>query len=300
MNTNQFFDTDLMLNADGSAYHLHLREEQIADNVIVVGDQARVEQISKHFDHVEFRIRNREFVTHTGFIGNQRVTALSTGIGTDNIDIAINELDAAVNIDPVSRQVRSEKRKLNIIRIGTSGALQADIPVGSFVVSDFGLGFDGLMHYYNYAYNEPELELAEKIGQHLNLPKGLAAPYICAGSRELIAKIGKGMISGITATASGFYGPQGRKLRLDPKDPGIEDRLGSFAFENYRVTNFEMETSALYGLCKLLGHNCATVCLSIANRIRKKFSKEIYQRFFVFQTFKRIFSLKRHKQRTGK
>ncbi|HSI90262.1 MAG TPA: hypothetical protein VK927_04055, partial [Adhaeribacter sp.] len=142
--------------------------------------------------------------------------------------------------------------------------------------SDFGLGFDGLMHYYNYAYNEPELELAEKIGQHLNLPKGLAAPYICAGSRELIAKIGKGMISGITATASGFYGPQGRKLRLDPKDPGIEDRLGSFAFENYRVTNFEMETSALYGLCKLLGHNCATVCLIIANRIRKEFSKDYH------------------------
>lgn len=270
-------ETDLILNSDGSAYHLHLREEHIADHVIVVGDQSRVEQISKYFDKLEVKIQNREFLTHTGQIGKHRLTVLSTGIGTDNIDIAVNELDAAINIDPQSRQIRSEKRKLNIIRIGTSGALQADIPVGSYVISEFGLGFDGLVHYYEYKFDELETELAEKIGEHLNLNKELSTPYICRGSERLINNLGKGMISGITATASGFYGPQGRRLRLQPKDPGIEDRLRTFAHKNYRITNFEMETSALYGLGNMLGHDCCTCCVVIANRIRKEFSKDYHK-----------------------
>jgi uridine phosphorylase len=276
MQTQQLSQTDLILNADGSAYHLHIRDEHIADNVIVVGDQSRVEQISKHFDKLEFKMQNREFVTHTGLVGSRRITVLSTGIGTDNIDIAINELDAAVNIDPVSRQVREQKRKLNIIRIGTSGALQPDIPVGSFVISEYGLGFDGLIHYYDYNFDALESKLSEEIAEHLQLNEQHSSPYICKGSEMLISKLGKGMIQGITATASGFYGPQGRKLRLVPKDPGIEDKLSSFSYQHHRVTNFEMETSALYGLGNMLGHDCCTCCVIIANRIRKEFSKDYH------------------------
>ena len=277
MRGQQLSETDLILNSDGSAYHLHIRDEHIAGHVIIVGDQSRVKQISKHFDKLEVKIQNREFLTHTGWVGKDRITVLSTGIGTDNIDIAVNELDAAINIDPQSRQIRSEKRKLNIIRIGTSGALQADIPVGSYVISEFGLGFDGLIHYYNYEFDELERELAVKIGQHLNLNKELSAPYVCKGSELLINKLGKGMIPGITATASGFYGPQGRTLRLQSKDPGIENRLGTFAYKNYRISNFEMETSALYGLGSMLGHDCCTCCAVIANRIRKEFSKDYHK-----------------------
>ena len=277
MSGQQLSQTDLILNTDGSAYHLHLRDEHIADHVILVGDQSRVQQVSKHFDKIEVQIQNREFVTHTGLVGKSRITVLSTGIGTDNIDIAINELDAAVNIDPQSRQVRPEKRKLNIIRIGTSGALQADIPVGSNVISEFGLGFDGLIHYYEYNFDETERELTEKISQHLKLSKEVSSPYVCKGSEALLKKLGKGMIPGITATASGFYGPQGRKLRLQLKDPGIEDKLGTFAYKNYRITNFEMETSALYGLGGMLGHDCCTICSIIANRIRKEFSKDYHK-----------------------
>ena len=277
MPSQQISQTDLILNSDGSAYHLHLRDEHIADHVILVGDQSRVQQISKHFDKIEHRFQNREFVTHTGLVGKSRITVLSTGIGTDNIDIAINELDAAINIDPQSRQVKSERRKLNIIRIGTSGALQKDIPVGSNVISEFGLGFDGLIHYYEYEFDETERELTEKISQHLNLSSDVSSPYVCKGSEMLLNKLGKGMIPGITATASGFYGPQGRKLRLQLKDPGIEDKLGTFAYKNYRINNFEMETSALYGLGSMLGHDCCTVCSIIANRIRKEFSKDYHK-----------------------
>ncbi len=277
MSNQPLSENDLILNRDGSVYHLHLRDEHIADHVIVVGDQGRVEQISKHFDSLEFQIQNREFVTHTGRLGKNRITVLSTGIGTDNIDIAINELDAAINIDPQRLQPKSEKRKLNIVRIGTSGALQADIPVGSNVISEFGLGFDGLLYYYEYEFDEIESELAEKIGQHLNLNKALSTPYVCKGSEVLIHKLSKGMIPGITATASGFYGPQGRKLRLNPLDPGINDRLRTFTHKNYHITNFEMETSALYGLGRMLGHDCCTCCAIIANRIRNEFSKD-YQK----------------------
>ena len=273
----QLSETDLILNSDGSAYHLHVREEHIADNVIVVGDQSRVEQISNYFDKLEVKIQNREFVTHTGRIGNNRITVLSTGIGTDNIDIAINELDAAINIDPKSRKEKSGKRKLNIVRIGTSGALQPDIPVGSFVISTHGLGFDGLIHYYEYEFDETEKELTAKIGQHLSLNKAHSSLYICKGSETLFNRLSKGMIPGITATACGFYGPQGRKLRLNLSDPGIEDKLRTFVFNDHRIANFEMETSALYGLGSMLGHDCSTCCVVIANRIRKEFSKDYHK-----------------------
>lgn len=274
MEMEKLSDTDLILNDNGSVYHLHLREEHIADHVILVGDQGRVSQVSKYFDKLEFQIQNREFLTHTGRLGQVRVTVVSTGIGTDNIDIAINELDAAVNIEPLSRQVKTEKRKLNLIRIGTCGALQPDIPVGSRVISEYGLGFDGLLHYYDYQYDDCERELALEISQYLNLHAALSVPYICKGSKTLINKLGEGMIAGITATASGFYAPQGRELRLQPKDPGIEAKLSAFRYKEYRILNFEMETSAIYGLGNLLGHDCCTCCAVIANRVRKEFSKD--------------------------
>lgn len=272
--SSKLSDTDLILNRDGSVYHLHLLAEHIADDVIIVGDQGRVAQVSRHFDRIDINIHNREFITHTGYIGKNRITVLSTGIGTDNIDIAINELDAAINIDPLTRQLNVEKRKLNIIRIGTSGTLQEDIPVGAQVISQFGLGFDGVLHYYNYRYDDVENELQEKIIQHLNWNTSLVSPYICKGSNDLFKKFEKGMIPGITAASPGFYGPQGRRLRLEPKYPDINTQLQTFAYKNYRITNFEMETSALYGLGNLLGHNCCTCCTIIANRITKKFSED--------------------------
>lgn len=277
MPNQQLAETDLILNSDGSIYHLHLREEHIADNVIVVGDQGRVSEISKHFDIIETKIHNREFVTHTGVLGKNRITVLSTGIGTDNIDIVINELDATINIDHQTRKAKLQLRKLNIVRIGTSGALQADIPVGSHVISQFGLGLDGLLHFYEYKFNDLERELGEKIGQHLQLNSEIATPYVCKGSAELFDKLNAGMIPGITATAPGFYGPQGRKLRLNPTDSSINDKLHSFAHKEYRITNFEMETSALYGLGNLLGHNCCTCCVIIANRIRQEYSKDYHK-----------------------
>ncbi len=274
MQTNSIPESELVLNKDGSVYHLHVKDENIADNVIVVGDQGRVEVISKYFDKVECKISNREFVTHTGTFKGKRITALSTGIGTDNIDIVVNELDAAVNIDPVARSIKSNKRKLSIVRIGTSGALQPDIAVGSNVVSEFGLGFDGLVFYYNYNFNPVEQELMEWVNHHLEWNEDLATPYITQGSKRLLSTVGANMIKGVTATASGFYGPQGRRLSLVPKNSDVNSRLTSFAFRDHRITNWEMETSALYGLGNMLGHDCITCCLIIANRIRKEFSED--------------------------
>lgn len=265
--------SELVLNADGSVYHLHLINEHVADTVIIVGDQGRVEQISKHFDNIEYKLQNREFVTHTGIYRGTRITVISTGIGPDNIDIAINEIDAAVNIDLDTRTLKEEKRQLNIIRIGTSGALQEDVPVDSFVVSEFGLGLEGLIYYYDYKFDSEEVELNDKINEHLNWNPNLSKPYFVKGSFSLIGKIGHDMIKGVTATASGFYGPQGRKLRLKLDNITINELLTSFKFKDHRITNFEMETSALYGLGSLLGHNCCTVCAIIANRITNNYSE---------------------------
>lgn len=269
----QITETELVLNKDGSVYHLHLKNENIADTVIIVGDQGRVSEVSKYFETIDFQIQNREFVTHTGTFKGKRITVLSTGIGPDNIDIAINELDAAININPKARTINKKKRVLNIIRIGTSGALQQDVPVDAFVVSAFGLGLDGLIHYYRYSFDEEEKQLTKKLLEHLKWNPDLATPYVVRGSDLLIAAIGKGMIKGITATAAGFYGPQGRKLRLDLDNPHINESLTSFQYQGQRITNFEMETSALYGLGSLLGHNCCTCCAIIANRIEKEYSE---------------------------
>lgn len=267
-------DSELIVNQDKSIYHIHLREEHVADNVIVVGDQGRVERVSMHFDKIEAKIENREFVTHVGTYNGKKITVMSTGIGTDNIDIAINELDAAVNIDLETKKVKPNLRKLNIVRIGTSGALQGDIPVDSFVLSEYGLGFDGLLHYYDFDYSKKEKELNKAFKKYSDWAKKPARPYFVEGSQELISKLEKGTIKGITATASGFYGPQGRILRLPLKRNDLNEVLTNFYFDNHRITNFEMETSALYGLGKMLGHNCATVCAIIANRIAQKYSAD--------------------------
>ena len=274
MSKDSIPESELVLNHDGSVYHLHLKEEHVATNVILVGDQGRVEQISRYFDTVDFRFKNREFITNTGRYKGHGVTVISTGIGTDNVDIVVNELDAAVNIDLKKRQPKEVKRKLNLIRIGTSGALQADIPVDSHVVSSYGLGLDGLLYYYHYPFDADEITIAAKIAKHLQWNSKLSVPYLAKGSDALINRIGNGMVKGITATASGFYGPQGRRLRLELNDPEVWERFPSFQFEGHRIANFEMETSALYGLGRLLGHDCCTCCAIVANRVTKEFSDD--------------------------
>lgn len=269
-------ETELILNPNGSVYHLKLLPEVITDNIIIVGDQGRVEMVSRNFDTIDFKVQNREFITHAGTYKGKRVMALSSGIGTDNIDILVNELDAAVNIDLQTRTIKENKRTLNIVRIGTSGALQADIPVDNFVVSSHGLGFDGLMNYYLDLPSVNENELSQAFMEQTGWNKNLPFPYCVKGSEILINKIGFDLIKGITATAPGFYGPQGRKLRLTPWVEDFNQQLTDFRYKEHRITNFEMETSALYGLGKLLGHNTCTVCAIIANRVAKKYSKDYH------------------------
>ena len=266
-------DSELIINPDGSVYHLQLKPEHIADNVIVVGDPGRVQLVSSYFDEIEIKISNREFVTHTGTYKGTRFTVISTGIGTDNLDIVINELDAAVNINLETKLINETKRSLNIVRIGTSGALQAEIPVDSFLLSEKAMGFDGLLHFYSDELNIKEKEIADAFCAHANWNSDLAKPYVVSASKSLSAKLSDNTMSGITATASGFYAPQGRVLRLQPAMADFPELLSSFEHNGLKVTNFEMETSALYGLSKALGHKACTVCAIIANRKTKEFSK---------------------------
>lgn len=274
--SNIIAETELILNANGSVYHLQLLPEHIAENIIIVGDQGRVETVSRYFDTVDFKIQNREFITHGGTFKGKRVMVLSSGIGTDNIDILVNELDAAVNIDLKTRTLKKEHTKLNIVRIGTSGALQKDIPVDSFVVSKYGLGFDGLLNYYLDLPSVNANDVSEAFIQQTNWNKNLPYPYAIKGSETLIEKIGFDLTKGITATAPGFYGPQGRKLRLTPWVEDFNQQLTDFKHLDNRITNFEMETSALYGLGRLLGHETCTVCAIIANRVAKQYSKNYH------------------------
>lgn len=266
--------SELVLNPDGSIYHLKLLPEQLADHIIVVGDQGRVASVSAHFDEIEHQVSNREFVTHTGTYKGKRISAISTGIGPDNIDIVINELDALVNIDLKTREIKSEKKSLNIIRIGTSGTLHADIPVDSVIVSKYGLGFDGVLQYYAHQQNADEHALEEAFLRQVNLPSGAAKPYFIKSSDKLFDLISEGFYTGITATAGGFYGPQGRTLRLKCAVENLNEQLAAFKHSSGRITNFEMETSALYGLSKLLGHNACTACAIIANRATLAYSKD--------------------------
>jgi uridine phosphorylase len=267
-------ESELILNRDGSIYHLRLRPEHVAETVILVGDQGRVRRISQHFDQIEFEGQNREFVTHTGRIGGKRITVLSTGIGTDNIDIVLNELDALVNIDLSTRSIKKDKAALNLIRLGTSGSLQPDIPVDSTIISTHGAGLDGTFQYYAAVKDVVDRPLQEALNAAIGPELGMPHAYVVAGNDRFIDMIGADMYRGITATANGFYGPQGRVLRLATRIDDLNARLASFGHEGHRVTNFEMETSALYALGKALGHRCATVCAIIANRQRKEYSKD--------------------------
>ncbi len=270
-----FKESELIINPDGSIYHLKLRPEHLADTILVVGDQGRVPMISKYFDKIEHKIQNREFLTHTGYVGKKRISVISTGIGTDNIDIVLNELDAAVNIDLDARTVNEDHVSLDIIRLGTTGALQPNIPVDTMVASSFGLGFDGLMHFYKYDASLAENEMAEAFVKHVNWNEKLPCPYVFSASQLLMEKLAVDLINGITCTANGFYGPQGRELRIPLAFPEMNKLIESFDYQGHKITNLEMETSALFGLGKVLGHNTLTICDVIANRARKEYSKDV-------------------------
>lgn len=271
---SQFPETELILSPENRVYHINLRSEDIADDVIVVGDQHRVSQISSYFSKIDFKTDHREFITHTGIYNGKRITVLSTGIGTDNIDIVLNELDAAVNINLETRELNPKHRKLNIIRLGTSGALQGDIPVNGLVASSHGIGLDGLLNFYEGWKTINENEISEEFIKHTNWQKNLPYPYCVAASKILLDKFKENLHVGITATAPGFYGPQGRQIRLKSSAPNLNELLTSFKLGDHKITNFEMETSALYGLGKLLDHECLTVCVIIANRVRKEFTSD--------------------------
>ncbi len=270
----QLGDSELILNPDGSIYHLHLKPEDISDTIILVGDQGRVDMIGEFFDKIEVTKQNREFRTITGTYKGKRLTVLSTGIGTDNIDIVINELDALVNIDLEKREIKDTHTTLNLIRIGTSGALQEDLPVDTPVAAKISLGFDSLINFYADRDKAAILEMEDKFVDFVNWNPKLHRPYFIPGSDELFNKVAFDMRYGITISAPGFYGPQGRYLRLKPWDTEISDKLSQFDYNGLKITNFEMESSAVYGLGKLLGHNALTICNIIANRMRREFSKD--------------------------
>jgi uridine phosphorylase len=271
---NRIAESELIINDRGAIYHLDLRPEEIADTVITVGDPGRVQEISKYFDSVEVRQQHREFVSHTGYIGNKRLTVLSSGIGPDNIDIVMNELDALANIDFETRRIKEELRSLNIIRIGTSGSLQGDIATDDFVASTHGLGIDNLLNFYRHEQNEEEKQLLQSFVTHTQMHGQTSYPYISGASASLLKHFVTGFHQGITVTCPGFYGPQGRVLRLGIRNPDLVNRLTDFSFGQHRITNFEMETSAIYGLGKLLGHHCLALNVIVANRITKEFSKD--------------------------
>lgn len=269
--------SELILNPDGSVYHLNLKPEHIAHDIIFVGDQNRVDVISNQFDTIEFLFQKREFKTHTGTLNGKRISVISTGIGPDNIDIVMNELDALVNIDLTTRQPKTTLTSLNIVRIGTSGSLQADIPVDSFVMSKYGLGLDNMLR--SYLVDEiSNTNMEEAFINHTHWDSRKGRPYVISCSEKLEQLIESDKIhKGITATAGGFYGPQGRVLRLDIQDKNLNSKMDNFQFEGNRITNLEMETAAIYGLSKLLGHNALSLNAIIANRATGTFSEDPYK-----------------------
>ena len=266
--------SELIINSRGAIYHLDLRPEEIAETIITVGDPFRVEKVSRHFDSIEHRSHHREFITHTGYIGSRRISVLSTGIGPDNIDIVLNELDALVNIDFENRVLFTDRKSLKIIRVGTSGSLQESVPVDSFVASTHGLGLDNLMHYYPFSNSDEEIAILQAIQNQLNLNPALSSPYVFGAGGILLAKLAENCHVGITATCPGFYGPQGRNLRLGLSMPGLNAALTAFSLGNHRITNFEMETAALYGLSRCLGHQALSMSAIVANRLTRQFSND--------------------------
>lgn len=267
-------DSELILTPEGCIYHLNLLPEEIADIIITVGDPGRVKEVSKHFDRIEVQKAHREFVTHTGYIGGKRLTVLSTGIGPDNIDIVMNELDALVNVDFNTREEKAELQHLKIIRLGTAGALQQDIAVDSFVVSSFGIGLDNLLHYYKHDYNAEESYILNDFENHTMLQGRNMQPYIAEGAIQLRNRFSEHFTHGITATCPGFFAPQGRRIRLPLTFPNLVDQLADFKSGHHCIANFEMETAAIYGLGKLLGHQCISISNIINNRQTKTFSKD--------------------------
>ncbi|RYY55804.1 MAG: phosphorylase [Chitinophagaceae bacterium] len=271
---NRIAESELIINSRGAVYHLDLRPEELAPTVVTVGDPDRVKEVSKYFDSIESRQQHREFISHTGYVGKKRITVLSSGIGPDNIDIVMNELDALVNIDFGTRTVKSQLTPLNIIRIGTSGSLQADIPVDAHVASTHGLGIDNLLNFYRHDQNDEEKLLLQSFVTYTQLHGQMSYPYISSAAPSLLKHFVTGFSQGITVTCPGFYGPQGRVLRLGVQNPELINRLTDFRFGQHRITNFEMETSAIFGLGKLLGHNCLAINAIVANRVKKEFSKD--------------------------
>lgn len=266
-------ESELILNPDGSVYHLNLKPEHISDTIIFVGDQDRVQKISKHFDTIEFETQKREFKTHTGTYKGKRLTVLSTGIGPDNIDIVMNELDALINIDLKTRKPKEELKSLKIVRVGTSGSLQSDVPVDSFVMSSHGLDLNGMLHFYKIeGHTNPDIE--EAFANHTSWNDNKAKPIVFKNSKllEELFQDDK-LYKGLTATAGGFYGPQGRILRLPLEDDNLNRKMDDFDFNGIRITNFEMETSVIYGMSKLLGHHALSLNAIIANRVNGTFSE---------------------------
>lgn len=267
MKTTYYAPSELIINDDGSVFHLHLRPEQLASKVILVGDPGRVAMVASHFDSVECDIASREFHSITGRYQGKRLTVLSTGIGCDNIDIVMNELDALVNIDFATRTEKSELHQLELVRIGTCGGLQPHTPVGTYICSRKSIGFDGLLNYYAGRDEVCDLAFEEAFTRHMQWNPQKGAPYVIDNDEELLKRINQNdMVEGITIAAGGFFGPQGRKLRIPLEDPKQNDKIFTFEHEGYRITNFEMESSALAGLSRLLGHKAMTVCMVIANR----------------------------------
>ena len=265
-----FAESELIINADGSAFHLHLRPEQLADKVILVGDPGRVKLVASHFDTVECEVSNREFHAITGTYKGKRITAQSTGIGCDNIDIVVNELDALANIDFATREEKDNFRQLIFVRIGTCGGLQTDTPSGTYIASVKSIGFDGLLNFYARRNEICDLELEEAFKAHVDWNPQLCAPYVVDNDADLLSCVAKDdMVRGITIACGGFYGPQGRELRLPLADPHLNEKIETFEHSGLRITNFEMESSALAGLSRLMGHRAMTCCMVIANRRAK-------------------------------
>ncbi len=261
--------SELVLNPDSSVYHLGLTPDQISDTIITVGDPDRVNKITRHFDKIEHYVNKREFVTQTGYYRNKRLTVLSTGMGTDNIEIVMMELDALVNIDLHQRTIKDDHKTLNIIRLGTSGSLQPDIPVGSHLVSDYAIGMDTLMFFYQLVNSDEETLFLDAIHNTGELP---FKPYVARGSRSLLERIGKDMIKGNTLTSPGFYAPQGRQVRAALRLPNLVEALSHFRYQDMRLTNFEMETAGYYAMGKILGHEVLSVNAILSNRISNEFS----------------------------
>lgn len=266
-------ESELVLNSKGRIYHLDLAPEELAQNVILVGDPARADLVASYFENIEYSGQNREICTRTGVFENKRVSVISTGMGTDNIDIVINELDALVNIDLKKRVIKGEKKSLNLVRIGTSGGLQPFLDVNTFLFSSHGIGMDGLLHYYANSAQYRNTAIEQTLMSNLSWSDRWPAPYVVEADPELMDRISENYLQGMTLTASGFYGPQGRVLRLPLHNSDFNQRVEGFSFHGQKITNFEMETSALYGLGKMLGHKALTACVIIANRTTKNFSK---------------------------